>query len=343
MTRAGSASRHRAARLVLLIGAVSLFVVSCGDGRESRVARRSAAAGPLVVFSAGSLTRPLRAALDSFAVREGMGVELESAGSLETARKITDLQRTPDVVALADRELFPRLLMPTHVTWYVSFARSRMVLAYSDRSRDAGDMRGDRWTEVLQRPGVEVGRSDPDRDPAGYRALIAMRLAERHYERRGLADRLLAAAPPRNVRPKSSDLVGLLQGGAFDYIWVYESVARTAGLRVFELPSRVNLGEPGDSAFYAGTAVRVMGATTGDTLDIRGEPIVFALGIPARAPHAAAAERFVAWLLSAPGGETLRAFHVDLLDPPELAGTGAPGSIARAVETARVASVSRRQ
>ena len=329
MRHAGGDDLCSAGRLVLT-GALSLLAASCGDRRRVPDAQHVSADGPLVVFAAGSLARPLRAALDTFAAREGMKADLESAGSLETVRKITDLQRVPDVVALADRELFPRLLMPAHATWYVSFARSTMVLAFTDRSRGAADMHDDRWTEVLQRPGVEVGRSDPDRDPGGYRALIAMRLAERHYARRGLADRLLAAAPARNVRPKSSDLVALLQAGELDYIWVYESVARAAGLRHLALPGRVNLGEPADSAFYALTSVRVQGASARDTIELRGEPIVFALGIPARAPHPAAAERFVAWLLSEAGGQTLRPFHLDLLDPPALVGTRAPPSVARA-------------
>ncbi|HEX6942653.1 MAG TPA: substrate-binding domain-containing protein, partial [Gemmatimonadaceae bacterium] len=58
--------------------------------------------GPLVVFTAGSLARPMRAALDSFSAKTGVRYELESAGSLETARKITELGKTPDVIALAD-------------------------------------------------------------------------------------------------------------------------------------------------------------------------------------------------------------------------------------------------
>lgn len=332
MKRAGMARPCGAARIGLTV-VVSLLVANCADARKAPDAVPDGAAGPLVVFAAGSLARPLRAALDTFAAREGITADLESAGSLETVRKITDLQRIPDVVALADRELFPQLLMPAHATWYVSFARNTMVLAFTGRSRGAADMHGDRWTEVLQRPGVEVGRSDPDLDPGGYRAVIAMRLAERHYARRGLGDRLLAAAPTRNVRPKSSDLVALLQAGELDYIWVYESVARAAGLRLLELPARVNLGVPADSVFYTLASVRVRGASARDTIELRGEPIVFALGIPTRAPHPAVAERFVAWLLSEAGEQTLRAFHLHLLDPPELVGTDAPRSVLRAMRT----------
>jgi len=49
----------------------------------------AAADGPLVVYNAGSLARPLRAALDTFAARERVRIEQESAGSLESARKLT--------------------------------------------------------------------------------------------------------------------------------------------------------------------------------------------------------------------------------------------------------------
>ena len=113
----------------------------------------------LVVFNAGSLARPLRAALDTFAVREGVVVAQESAGSLETARKLTELGKIPDVLALADAEVFPRYLMPAFVEGYAEFARNRMVLAYTDRSRFAAEVGPDTWWQILLRPGVETGRS----------------------------------------------------------------------------------------------------------------------------------------------------------------------------------------
>src|SRR5256885_13850413 len=72
----------------------------------------------IVVYNAGSLARPLRAALDTFAARTGITADQESAGSLETARKLTELHKIPDVIALADHEVFSQLLMPAFVTWY---------------------------------------------------------------------------------------------------------------------------------------------------------------------------------------------------------------------------------
>lgn len=259
----------------------------------------------LTVFDAGSLALPLKVALDSFAVRTHTVVQQENAGSLETARKLTELGRIPDVIALADYEVFPRYLMPNHVTWYTEFARNRLVITYTKGSITAAN-----WFDVLTKPGVEVGRSDPRLDPAGYRALLVWQLAERYYKKPGLADRLLAASPPRNMRPKSADLTALVQTGDLDYAWEYESVAQAAGLSYLVLPHEIDLSTPADSVFYGQASVRV------DTVSIRGEPIVYGLSIPTHAPHAGPARRFVDFLLSAQGRAILRRQHLDALEAP---------------------------
>src|SRR5688572_13132389 len=189
------------------IVALALLLAACSTDDDRGSNARSETEGPLVVFNAGSLARPIRAALDSFAVREGVRFEQEQAGSLETARKLTELGRVPDIIALADYQIFPQLLVPEHAAWYARFAHNRMVLAHTARSRHADGITPANWWQIVLRPGVETGHSDPDLDPAGYRALLVMRLAERYYRQPGLAARLERAVPPRNVRPKETDLV----------------------------------------------------------------------------------------------------------------------------------------
>src|SRR5690606_13242551 len=166
---------------------------------------------------------------------------------------------------------------------------------------------------------------------AGYRALLAMRLAERHYGRAGLAERLLDRAPTGLMRPKSADLVGLLQAGEIDYAWVYASVARTAGLEMVRLPDAVSLGDPGQAAAYAAESVSVAGRALGDTLSIIGRPILLALTVPLDAPHPVAAADFVAWLLGVDGRRILAGAGLDLLPRPLLSGGGAPDAVSEAV------------
>lgn len=281
--------------------------------------------GPLVVYNAGSLARPIRAALDTFARREGVVVEQESAGSLESARKLTELGKIPDLIALADAEVFPGYLMPVYVERYVRFARNRMVLAYTDRSKHASEITSGNWWEVLQRPGVEVGRSDPEQDPNGYRTLMVWQLAERATGERGLARRLEATAPPRNVRSKEADLIGLLEAGEFDYIWSYESIARSLGIRWVVLGDSVDLAEPALASFYANVQVSVRGRTV-DAAGVTfiGQPILYAFAVPLRSAHPALGERFAAFLLSEEGRAILRREGLDMLDEPDTLPAAAP-------------------
>ena len=271
----------------------------------------------LTVFNAGSLARPLRAALDSFAARDHITIAQENSGSLEAARKLTDLQRTPDVIALADQAVFTELLIPRYVTGYTQFARNRMVIAYTAKSKFAAEITASNWTDVLLRPGVETGRADPDLDPNGYRTLLVTQLAERWYQLPGLSHRLLEASPERNVRPNETDLVALLQAGELDYIWSYESIAEAAGLKYLRLPAPVDLSDPKEATRYAEVWVRVAGATRRDSVVFRGEPIVYGIAVPLGAPHRALGERFVAWLSSPDGIRVLRAAKLDALDQPK--------------------------
>ena len=197
----------------------------------------------MIVWAAASLTRPVRAALDSFRAQTGVPYTLETQASLELARRMTELGQTPDVVLMADRTVITSLLVPKHVGRYALFARNRMVLAYTPRSKGASEIaHAARWWALLDKPGVQVGRADPSTDPSGYRTLLTFQLLERHYAEAGLAARLLAAAPPKNVRPREADQIALIEAGELDYVWTYENLARAAKPRVPGVAGRCGPG-----------------------------------------------------------------------------------------------------
>ena len=277
----------------------------------------------VVAYVAASIAQPVRAVADSLGRRTGAVMLTESGGSLEHARKVTELGRVPDLLLLADHEVFSQLLMPAHVQWYAQFARDRMVIAYTPRSRFAAEVGTASWRQVLQRSGVEVGRPDPERAPAGYRTLLLLQLAEAHYGDPGLAARVLARSPPRNFRANAAELAALLAAGELDYIFEYESLARSHGFRYVALPREIDLSDAALADRYATASVRVVGRTPRDTVTFTGAPIRYGLSIPRGAAHPRAASRFAEYLLG-PGSETLRRAHVDLLDVPVIVGTGAP-------------------
>ena len=308
---------------------VTVLALLAAGVRSANAAPFGAHAGgdTVVVFTAASLAVPIRAALDAFARRTGTVVLQENGASLELARRITELHRVPDVVALADEEVFPQLLVPHALSGYTRFARNRIVLAYTDHSAGAAGVSAANWFRVLQRADVRVGRSDPTLAPVGYRTLAVYQLAERLYHTPGLAARLEARTTPALIRPNASDLVALLQAGELDYIVDYESLARANHLRYVRLPMDIDLGDPARAAQYARVSVRV--PRRRDTLTYVAAPIVYGIGIPRAAPHSAVGARFLTFLLGPEGRAILAAHAVDVLRQPEFIGDSVPSVLRR--------------
>ncbi|HVQ45241.1 MAG TPA: extracellular solute-binding protein [Gemmatimonadales bacterium] len=291
------------------------------------LAAQDAVKGPLVVFNAGSLAKPFSDLLKAFKdTHPDVVPAQENSGSLEAARKLTDLGKIPDVIGVADYGVIAKLLIPHHATWYATFARNSMVLIYRDQSIGAKEINPQNWWQLLLRPGIRAGRSDPALDPNGYRALMVFQLAEKFYQQPGLAGKLERAFPPRYMRPKEADLTALVQAGELDYSWSYASLARTAGLHYVDLPDEIDLSNPKLAYQYAQVSVRIPGERRSgrDSVEFRGEPIVYALTIPTEAPHPRTAEAFVRFALSPEGKAIIKQNGFTLLEQPVLAGPGKP-------------------
>ena len=302
-----------------------LFPAVLGAGPDA--AAQAVPSGPLIVFNAGSLAKPFNDLLQAFK-RTHPEVETaqENSGSLEAARKLTELGKIPDVIGVADYGVISKVLIPEHASWYATFARNAMVLIYTDGSIGASEINGQNWWQVLLRPDVRAGRSEPTLDPNGYRTLMAFQLAEKFYRRPGLADRLERALGPKYIRPKEADLTALVQAGELDYAWSYLSIAKTAGLRHADLPKEIDLSDPSRAEWYSQARVRLPGASRAgaDSVEFQGEPIVYALSIPRRAPHPQIAREFVRFIFSPEGKRILQRNGFLVLEKPSLGGPERP-------------------
>lgn len=251
----------------------------------------------LIIFHAGSLSMPMKAISDSFMVdNPGVTIRLEAAGSVECARKITELNRQADIMASADYRIIDELLIPKYASWNVLFAGNEMSLVYTPKSRFANEINDDNWFEILQRPDVHYGRSDPNADPCGYRTLLTLQLAEKYYNQPNIAKQI-AQKDNRFIRPKEVDLLALLETGAIDYIFLYRSVAVQHGLKYLILPSEINLGSPVQSDFYQNSSISIRGSSPGDSITIIGEPMVYGITIPLNANNQPLAKRFISYFL----------------------------------------------
>jgi molybdate/tungstate transport system substrate-binding protein len=258
--------------------------------------------GKLIIFNAGSLTVPLEELTKAFQAKHpGVTFESEASGSNDAARKISELGREADLMMSADYTVIDKLLIPDFADWNIRFARNTMVIAYTDQSQYADEINADNWHEILTREGVIYGHSDPDADPCGYRTLMVWQLAEAYYGVDGLYDTLQDHCPPENVRPKSVELIALLESGDMDYAWEYQSVAVQHGLKFVELPDEINLSMVEYADFYSQATVEIAGSEPGTTMTMTGAPVVYGITIPKNAPSPDLALEFVKFLLGPEG------------------------------------------
>lgn len=252
------------------------------------------------MYAAASLARPLATLGDAFQEASGVPLRAELGGSLELARRITDLGMAPDVLLLADDEVIASL-MPAHVDWYVRFATSPLVVAYTTRSPGADSLTGENWWRMLTRDGVSIGRADSAIAPAGRHALRMLRRASEYYREPGLSDRLLARSATRYVRPNATELAALLEAGEVDFILEYEAVARQFGFRYVSLPSDL------------------------------APAVLYGAAMPRQSARAADATRFITFLLDDRGTRILRAANMNALSVPVALGRNIPPEVSAVV------------
>jgi molybdate/tungstate transport system substrate-binding protein len=259
--------------------------------------------GELIIFHAGSLAAPLALMEKEFEAKNpGVDIKREAGGSAKMARMIAQLGKPADILASADYEVIDKSLLPQHASWNVRFAPNQLVLCYTDKSKFADTINADNWYEILERKGVSWGHADPNLDPCGYRALMALQLAEIYYKKPGLNNRLLDNRPLENIRPTSVELVSLLQTGNMDYAWEYLSVAAQQKLKYVKLPDEINLGDYRLDDFYKQAKVEVKGDTPGKTITRVGSSCTYGLTIVKSAPNPELAAAFLQYMLSPEGG-----------------------------------------
>ena len=313
-----------AAAVLVLVVAAGAYVIMTRPGEEEPVT--------LKVFHAGSLTVPLEEIEARFeADHPDVDVQLEPAGSVQCVQKITELGEQAEVVASADYSLIPSMMVPEYADWYIIFAKNEMTLAYAETSRYSDEINEDNWYEILARPDVKWGFSNPNLDPCGYRTPMVIQLAEMHYGDDTIFETLVQGysaitveesdgvyvidsatenlAPDTekiSIRDKSVELVSMVQSGGLDYAFEYSSVAKQHDLMYLDLPAAIDLSD----IVYADTYNLVkVEKTTGTST---GKPIVYGVTMPKNAPNPELAAEFIEYMIDEEGRQTF----ADLGQPP---------------------------
>jgi len=206
-------------------------------------------------------------------------LRVEAHGSVTAARLVASGERDPDLLALADTDLFDAIV---DADWYARFATNALVVAYDATSAGGRRVeRAERWFEPLAAGGTRLGRTDPDLDPLGYRTLFALELAARRHDRPGLPDAVLE---PDQIYPETG-LLSRFETGDVDAAVVYRSMAVERDYDYRELHPAVDLSDPDRDEEY-----RTASHTLADGRTVRGEHVAY--GVQARSADAATRAAF---------------------------------------------------
>ncbi|MEJ5361209.1 MAG: extracellular solute-binding protein [Spirochaetota bacterium] len=269
--------------LILLI----IFVSGCYNTKKDTI----------TVFHAGSLSALFKECKVAFEKQHAYTVLLEASGSVDAARKLTDLHKPCDVIALADTELFDSMLKQ-YCQYWIAFAGNEMVLAYSKKSRFAQAIESN-WVDALSQHDIIVTRSDPLRDPCGYRTLLVWKLASQFYNNVKLEKIFAARAPIEYIRPKEIDCIALLETGACDAMWIYKSVAVKQNFPYITLDEHINLGNYEYDRLYRKACITLK--DTKKQYTFCGSTITYGVSIPVTANNVEGAIAFLSFLFSKEG------------------------------------------
>jgi len=275
-----------------------LFTASLISFAMSAQQKSNLNSGDLIIFHAGSLAVPLKEIAAEFNKEyPNVKILLESAGSVASARKITDLNRPCDILASSDYGVIDNMLIPKYADWNIKFVSNELSIVYHEKSRMASQINSKNWYDILMNKEVAFGRADPNSDPCGYRTVLSLELAEKYYKKPGLA-KLISDKDQNYMRPKEVDLVALLESESIDYVFLYRSVAIQHNLKYITLPDEINLKNMGMTAQYATATTEINGKEPGKKETVKGEPMVYSVTMLRDAPNKPAAIAFLKFLLS---------------------------------------------
>lgn len=234
----GPVSRRKALTgLTAALGGIAGYssILSSGEDQSATVS----------LFAAGSLNNAVENALKPAV---DATLEVEAHGSTEIARLTAEGQKDPDIVSVADTALFDSPLSPN---WYAEFATNSLVIAYNpdtDGGRQLADAGSDKWYQPLLNSDLSLGRTDPNLDPLGYRALFMLQLATAYY---GTDTNLREVIPNQGQIYPETQLVSQFETGSIDAAIVYRNMAVERNYEYVDLPAAIDLSDPSFTDRYS--------------------------------------------------------------------------------------------
>ena len=252
--------------------------------------------GDVDVFSAGSLdTLMTKSVGPAFHAATGYTLVDTSHGSGTLAADIKNKVAVADVFVSASPAVDTTLEGTKNgdwVSWYAAFATSPEVLGYYPKSKFAKDLKTMPWYKVITLPGFRLGRTDPSQDPGGVLAAKALEETATAQNPPALKTLATEQADVYSEDPEEADI----QTGQLDGAFMYEA----------------------DANSQASPFVKLTGT------DLSGQ---YTIALINNAPHEAAAEAFIKFLLGPTGQSEMKADNFVIVSPAKVTGTGVPSAL----------------
>jgi molybdate/tungstate transport system substrate-binding protein len=232
-----AAAKMQLGKVMAAAGAAMLAAALCA------IAPAAQATGNVKVLYAGSLVNLMERGIGpAFDRASGDAFQGFAGGSDKLANEIKGKLRQGDILVSANPKVNDGLTGAANgdwVSWYISFAQSPLVIGYNPSSKFAADFKSKPWYQVLQEPGVRIGRTDPKLDPKGALTVKLMSAAATFYQIPDLSQKIIGAPEnPEQVFPEET-LVGRLQSGQLDAGFFYSTETAPARIPAVALPPEI--------------------------------------------------------------------------------------------------------
>jgi molybdate/tungstate transport system substrate-binding protein len=225
---------------------------------------------PLILYSADSYVLESTVLESAFTNSTGiMMAPPKSGGSLLLASEISQGNPVSVFISVSHGAVTSAHLGNESAGWAIAFAADQMALAYSNSSLQNSSANAtvaaynsavasnttaawNNFFTMISSGSVKVGFGNPNADPAGYRGWIVLEAAGQAYANNSSFFENNMISSGGNVTAASAaDLVGPLETGQIQFLFIYKSAAIAHKLNYLRLPDQVNLGESKYSSFYS--------------------------------------------------------------------------------------------
>jgi molybdate/tungstate transport system substrate-binding protein len=284
---------------VVSLACIGLAAAGCSSSPSSTNAASSPTAKPsgdVDVFSAGSLdTLMTKSVGPAFHAATGYTLVDTSHGSGTLEADIKNKVAVADVFVSASPADVAGLMGASNgnwVSWYADFAASPEVLGYYPKSKFAKDLQTMPWYKVITMSGFRLGRTDPSQDPGGVLAAEALNETATAQNLPALKTLATESSDVYSEDPEEADI----QTGQLDGAFMYEADANSQ-----------------DSPYVQLTGTSLAGEYTITLIN--------------NAPHEAAAEAFIKFLLGPTGQAEMKADNFEIVSPAKVTGSGVPSGL----------------